>query len=238
MTADKFFLTVGGKRIKGFDATISIDPLKGQPPFNLSRSFKVKGTVKLSPEFRRYLEELMHPSNKVTLENVKSVVRYHRPTGDQARRHEALSAATEHFLVAILENCPDCADRSAAIRHARDAKMTASAAIALEEDHNYSAPPPGADQKILTNDDVAILAATAAPTITAGTEPPSAPQPAPPARAAAAQRHPARPGLHRASRWKLARNRPGAPHQQRVVRLRASYCRRHRLLHVPAAHGG
>lgn len=83
----------------------------------------------------------MHPSNKVTLENVKDVVRYHRPTADQSRRHEALSLATEHFITALLENCPDCADRSAAIRDARNAKMTASAAIALEEGHEPAAAP-------------------------------------------------------------------------------------------------
>lgn len=77
-------------------------------------------------------EKKMHPSNFVTLENVADVVRYHRPTEDQARRHEKLSAATEAFITAILENCEHCADRSSAIRHARLAKMEASAAIALE----------------------------------------------------------------------------------------------------------
>jgi len=74
----------------------------------------------------------LHPSNKVTLDNVADVVRYHRPTAEQSRRHEAMSVATEHFIRALLDHCPDCADRSSAIRHARIAKMEASAAIALE----------------------------------------------------------------------------------------------------------
>lgn len=75
----------------------------------------------------------MHPSNIVTLNNVANVVRYHRPIGDQAARHELLSDATEQFIRAILTSCPESADRSSAIRHARIAKMEASAAIALEE---------------------------------------------------------------------------------------------------------
>lgn len=74
----------------------------------------------------------MHPSNKVTLENVSEVVRYHKPVGDQASRHENLSTATEMFITILLQNCPDCADRSTAIRYARTSKMIASAAIALE----------------------------------------------------------------------------------------------------------
>ena len=76
---------------------------------------------------------MSHPSNKITLENVTDVVRYHAPTGTQAARHEFLSKATEGFIAAILANAPDCADRSTAIRCVREAKMWASAAIALEE---------------------------------------------------------------------------------------------------------
>jgi hypothetical protein len=126
---------------------------------------------------------LMHPSNKVTLENVKSVVRYHRPNADQSRRHEALSAATEHFLVAILENCPDCADRSAAIRMAREAKMTASAAIALEEGHEAAVvetPKSESTSSVTAADGNADVASAAPPSNPPAPEPPPAPQPAPP----------------------------------------------------------
>lgn len=45
---------------------------------------------------------------------------------------EALAAAAEAFLVVILNRCPPCADTSAAIRLVREAKMTASAAVALD----------------------------------------------------------------------------------------------------------
>lgn len=92
----------------------------------------VENDLLASELFYRAKESKVHPSNKVTLENVSDVVRYHKPAGDQPARHEALSAATEHFIKALLLYCPDCADRSSAIRHARIAKMEGSAAIALE----------------------------------------------------------------------------------------------------------
>jgi hypothetical protein len=73
-----------------------------------------------------------HPSNKITLENVASVVRYHAPaTEDQVYAHERLAMAAEDFVRAILVHAPDCADRTTAIRCAREAKMWASAAVAL-----------------------------------------------------------------------------------------------------------
>jgi len=76
---------------------------------------------------------MAHPSNKVTVENVHEVVRYHAPTPDQAMRHEKLAQGAADFIRLILETAPDSADRSAAIRQVREAKMTASAAVALEE---------------------------------------------------------------------------------------------------------
>lgn len=61
----------------------------------------------------------------------RQVCTYHAPDEEARRRHEAINTATEDFLVAILENTPRCADQTAAIRLARDAKATANAAIAL-----------------------------------------------------------------------------------------------------------
>lgn len=57
---------------------------------------------------------------------------YHAPTGDQAARHAHLSQALASFLYAIAVATPPGPERSSAISHARDAKMWASAAIALE----------------------------------------------------------------------------------------------------------
>jgi hypothetical protein len=60
------------------------------------------------------------------------VVRYHKPTSTQREQHEHLASAAEGMIAAILFACPPCADRTAAIRSVREAKMTASAAVALE----------------------------------------------------------------------------------------------------------
>lgn len=68
----------------------------------------------------------------VTLENVSEVVRYHKPTEAQVISHETLAVTAENFIKIILTHCPQCADTTAAIRKVREAKMTASAAVALE----------------------------------------------------------------------------------------------------------
>lgn len=60
------------------------------------------------------------------------VANYHAPVGDQADCHQRLAFALSNFMLAIIENCPPGADRSNAIRCAREAKHWASAAVALE----------------------------------------------------------------------------------------------------------
>lgn len=75
---------------------------------------------------------MSHPSNKVTLSNLDDVFSYHAPTGDQLERYESLRSAAKDFVTRILTNCPDCADRAAAIHGVRDALMAANASIALE----------------------------------------------------------------------------------------------------------
>lgn len=67
----------------------------------------------------------------VNFDNYKEVVRYHAPNERQLLAHENLAVAAENFIYTILTCCPSCADTSAAIRHVREAKMTASAAVAL-----------------------------------------------------------------------------------------------------------
>ena len=44
----------------------------------------------------------------------------------------SIRAGAKDFAQDILENTPSCADQSAAIRHLREAVMTANAAIALK----------------------------------------------------------------------------------------------------------
>ena len=56
---------------------------------------------------------------------------YHPPTSETLPKFAAINQAAKNFAEVILQNCPSCADRSAAIRSIRDARMTANAAVAL-----------------------------------------------------------------------------------------------------------
>lgn len=57
----------------------------------------------------------------VTPQNVGDVFSYHAPEGDQLDRYAAIRRAAHDF-----------ADQQAALRHVREAMMTANAAIALK----------------------------------------------------------------------------------------------------------
>jgi hypothetical protein len=57
--------------------------------------------------------------------------RYHPASDEQIERMTSVRAATADLIIAIMGSCPPCADRSAAIRKAREALMTANAAIVL-----------------------------------------------------------------------------------------------------------
>lgn len=56
---------------------------------------------------------------------------YHPPTVETLPKFQAINQAAKNFAEVILQNCPASADRSAAIRLIRDARMTANAAVAL-----------------------------------------------------------------------------------------------------------
>lgn len=77
----------------------------------------------------------MHPSNKVTLENLKDVVYWHRPNADAVSKFETIAKASEEFMKVILENVPDCADRSTALRSVREARMWSNAGISLDPEN-------------------------------------------------------------------------------------------------------
>ena len=64
--------------------------------------------------------------------NIDNVFSYHAPEGDQPQRYEAIRAAAKNLAQVIVDNTPPCADQSAALRHVREAVMTASASIALK----------------------------------------------------------------------------------------------------------
>lgn len=56
---------------------------------------------------------------------------YHPPTVETLPKFSAINQAAKNFAEVILQNCPPSADRSAAIRQIREARMTANAAISL-----------------------------------------------------------------------------------------------------------
>lgn len=64
-------------------------------------------------------------------EKAHLIVTYHQPNQDGIEKITRIRQATEDLIVAILENCPNSADKSAAIRKAREAMMTANASIVV-----------------------------------------------------------------------------------------------------------
>jgi hypothetical protein len=66
-----------------------------------------------------------------TSEILAELFAYHPPNSAQLPKYAAINQAAKNFAEVILQNCPSSADRSAAIRLIRDARMTANASIAL-----------------------------------------------------------------------------------------------------------
>jgi hypothetical protein len=76
---------------------------------------------------------MSHPSNKVTLENLKDIFTYHNEEW-KIKHYNAIRTTAHHLAATIIYNTPDCADRSAALRKLREVVMTANAAIALAKE--------------------------------------------------------------------------------------------------------
>ena len=68
----------------------------------------------------------------VTKDNVETIFTYQKPREDQLPKFDAVREALVVAAKAILDNCPACADTSAALRKLREARMDANAAIALD----------------------------------------------------------------------------------------------------------
>jgi hypothetical protein len=68
----------------------------------------------------------------ITKANLKDVFSYHAPLVTQLDQYSALRTAARDFAETILDNTPTCADQQAALRHVREAVMTANAAVALK----------------------------------------------------------------------------------------------------------
>ena len=65
--------------------------------------------------------------------DIESAFTYHPPKDDQAERYLAIRLAGKEFAQLIADMTPGCPDQSVAIRHVREAVMTANAAIAINE---------------------------------------------------------------------------------------------------------
>jgi len=64
-------------------------------------------------------------------EILAELFKYHPPTPETLPKYAAINQAAKNFAEVVLQNCPSSADRSAAIRLIRDARMTANASVAL-----------------------------------------------------------------------------------------------------------
>lgn len=64
-------------------------------------------------------------------EILAELFKYHAPNEATIPKYAAINQAAKNFAEVLLQNCPRCADRSAAIRLIRDARMTANASISL-----------------------------------------------------------------------------------------------------------
>jgi hypothetical protein len=73
--------------------------------------------------------ETSRPMNSEEI--VAEFFKYHAPNETTIPKYAAINQAAKNFAEVVLANCPGGADRSAAIRLIRDARMTANASIAL-----------------------------------------------------------------------------------------------------------
>jgi len=78
------------------------------------------------------IPEAATPMREMTkAEITEQVFTYHPARPDQDEKYAAIRAAGKSLVTTIIATCPQCADRTAAIRKVREAVMTANASIAL-----------------------------------------------------------------------------------------------------------
>lgn len=71
-------------------------------------------------------------AGQVNEENVEKVFTYQQVPNEETKdRYREVNKAAQHLAETILDYVPNCADRSAALRSVREARMWANAAIAL-----------------------------------------------------------------------------------------------------------
>lgn len=73
------------------------------------------------------------PLDQSLFDQAQAITNYHKPDEDGIKAIANVRLAASVFIAAIAQNCPDGPDRSAAIRKAREAMMTANAAIVVPQ---------------------------------------------------------------------------------------------------------
>jgi hypothetical protein len=68
---------------------------------------------------------------RVTKENLEKVMTYNKPDAEQVKAHGAIQKMAIEACLVIIDNVPECADRTTAINLIRQARERANAAIAL-----------------------------------------------------------------------------------------------------------
>lgn len=68
----------------------------------------------------------------MTRDEIRDLFTYHAPSPEMTAKFLKVREAIEGAAVAIDENCPPGADRTAAMRKLKEAHMTANASIVLE----------------------------------------------------------------------------------------------------------
>lgn len=69
---------------------------------------------------------------KISNEQLENWFTYHSPTADQQVAYLAIRQAGLSMAKTVRDNCPPCADTTAAIRKIRETVMTANQAIACD----------------------------------------------------------------------------------------------------------
>lgn len=67
----------------------------------------------------------------ITKDNCHEILKYHAPNETDIEIITELRNTAESFIMILLLTCPDCADRTAAIRHMRETLMAANQAVIL-----------------------------------------------------------------------------------------------------------
>lgn len=73
----------------------------------------------------------MPPPLPLTQEEITDITSHHNVTADQQQKMERINAACAIMIKEIVNNAPQCADTTHAVRQVRDARMWANQAIAL-----------------------------------------------------------------------------------------------------------